>query len=84
MSRTPHGGRLVFVLVVVIAVLWPGASAGAHARGQGPSAQEAWPPAPALVENINASTAPSNPTELTAAGEALFFVADDGIHGNDL
>ena len=60
------------------------AYAGAFTPVHEPSAQEAWPPVPALVENINVSTAPSNPTELIAAGDALFFVADDGIHGSDL
>ena len=46
--------------------------------------RKSWPPVPTLVEDINVSTAPSNPAGLTAAGNAIFFVADDGIHGSDL
>ena len=49
MFRTFRGGRLVFILVVVIAVLWPAAYAGAFTPVHEPSAQEAWPPAPALA-----------------------------------
>ena len=49
MLHTFRGGRLVFILVVVIVVLWPAAYAGAFTAVHGPSAQEAWPPVPALA-----------------------------------
>ena len=53
MFPTSHGGRLGVILVVVIAVLWTPASAGASALFTAPTAQESWPPVPTLVEDLS-------------------------------
>ena len=37
-----------------------------------------------LVKDINPGTGSSNPSDLTAIGSNLFFVADDGTHGREL
>lgn len=37
-----------------------------------------------LVMDINPHRASSNPTELTAVGDQVFFVADDAVHGAEL
>src|SRR5262249_20210622 len=37
-----------------------------------------------LVKDINLNGGSSDPTELTALGSTLFFVADDGVHGSEL
>ena len=73
----------VMFVALVILLLAP-AAAGAVRPLDAPPTPEQWPPAPHLVQDINTSTASSYPTELTPAGENLFFVADDGIHGIDL
>lgn len=80
-SRKMYLG-VVFVAVVVL-LLAP-VAVGAVRPLDAPATPEQWPPVPYLVQDINTSTAASYPTDLTPAGENLFFVADDGIHGLDL
>src|SRR3954454_14603987 len=39
---------------------------------------------PQMVLDINPTTLPSSPSQLTAVGSLSYFVADDGIHGQEL
>src|SRR3954454_2843229 len=39
---------------------------------------------PQMVLDINPTTLSLNPTQLTAVGSLSYFVADDGIHGQEL
>jgi ELWxxDGT repeat protein len=48
------------------------------------NAAQATPPGPYLVEDINLWTQDSDPGELIDVNGTLFFVADDGDHGEEL
>src|SRR5438105_383199 len=41
-------------------------------------------PTPQMILDINPATLSSNPSQLTAVGSLSYFVADDGIHGQEL
>jgi ELWxxDGT repeat protein len=73
-------------LVVVGDTLYFGANDGSRVGDHG---SELWKSdgteaGTVLVKDINPGTTNSNPSGLTAVGDSLYFIADDGTHGAEL
>jgi len=68
-----HKAQLIFAIVMSLAAMVVGTGSIAAADGD-----------PYLVKDIRAAAAASDPRELAAVGNLLYFSADDGAHGREL
>lgn len=92
----PEGTALVAVLHAdrdqCRARSWPGFAAlgdGVVFSAVGPEGRELWgsdgtAAGTRLIADIRAGLLGSQPTNLTSAGDVVFFVADDGVHGSEV
>lgn len=71
--------RVGLALCLVVLACFGGAPHRSYAASAGPNAL-----IPVLVKDINPLTTPSSPDLLTPVGNALYFVADDGVYGREL